>query len=281
MKRALEKDKFQFIGKSLYFPERKMLALADLHIGYEEYLNKLGIFLPRMQFKEIMKELEEIFEGVGEINKEKENKEINKIKKIDKDREREDKKIEKINKENKRKNEKIEKIVVAGDLKHEFGQISSQEWRETKEVLEFFKKKAKKVILVKGNHDNILAPIASRKELKIKEFYVDGEICFLHGNKMFNECLDKKIKLLVIGHRHPAVVLSDKYKREKYKCFLVGNWKGKKVIILPSFFPFIEGSDIVEDRYNKLFVDEKSLKNFDVWIVGDKVYRFGKLRGII
>jgi len=263
MKREFEKDKFQFIGKSLYFPERKMLVLADLHIGYEEYLTSQGVFLPRMQFKEMIEELERIFLEIGRINKENKRKD----EKINKDREREDK--------------KIEEIVVVGDLKHEFGTISSQEWREVKNVLDFFKKKAKKVVLVKGNHDNILEPIASRKELKIKEFYIKDEICFLHGNKMFNECLGKKIKMLVIGHRHPAVMLADKYKREKYKCFLVGKWKNKEVIILPSFFPFIEGSDIVEDGCNKLFVDEKSLKGFDVWVVGDKVYRFGKLRGII
>ena len=90
MKRALEKDKFQFIGKSLYFPERKMLVLADLHIGYEEYLNKQGVFLPRMQFKEITKELEEIFKSVGKINKEKENKKLEEREKITKDREREE-----------------------------------------------------------------------------------------------------------------------------------------------------------------------------------------------
>lgn len=246
-KEKIEKDKFRFIGKSLYFPERKMLVLADLHIGYEEYLNEQGVFLPRMQFKEMIKELEEILNEVGKINKEK----------------------------------KIDEIVVVGDLKHEFGQISSQEWRETKEVLELFKKKAKKVVLVKGNHDNILEPIAKRKELKIKDYYIKDEICFLHGNKMFNECLGKKIKMLVIGHRHPAVMLADKYKREKYKCFLVGKWKNKEVIILPSFFPFTEGSDIVEEGWNKLFVDEKSLRGFDVFVVGDKVYRFGKLGGMV
>ena len=250
MKRLLEKDKFQFIGKSLYFPERKMLALADLHIGYEEYLNKRGVFLPRMQFKEMMKELEEIFSEIEKIDKELKGKKLN-------------------------------EIIVVGDLKHELGTISSQEWRETKQVLELFKKKAKKVILIKGNHDNVLEPIASRKELKIKEFYVEDEICFLHGNKMFSECLDKKIKMLVIGHRHPAVVIADKYKREKYKCFLVGNWKGKEVVILPSFFPFIEGSDIMLLGCNKLFIKEKDLRNFEVWVVGDKVYRFGKLRGMI
>jgi len=248
-----EKDEIQFIGKSLYFPLRKILVLADLHIGWEELLNSQGVFMPRSQFKEIMKDLEDIFNEVGKMNEDEKDK----------------------------RTRKLNEILVVGDLKHEFGQISSQEWRETKEVLELFKKKAKKVVLVKGNHDNILEPIAKRKELKIKDFYIKDEICFLHGNKMFPDCLNKKIKMLVIGHRHPAVVLADKYKREKYKCFLAGKWKNKEVIILPSFFPFIEGSDVVENGCNKLFVDEKSLRNFEVWVVGDKVYRFGKLRGVI
>lgn len=233
---------FKFVGKSLYFPESKILVIADLHIGYEEYLNELGVFIPRIQFKETLEDLRKVFGETRELNE----------------------------------------IIVLGDLKHEFGSISSQEWREVKEVLDFLKRKSKKVILVKGNHDNILEPIAKRKELTIKDYYIKGGICFFHGNKLFPECLDKKIKMLVIGHRHPAVLLVDKYKREKYKCFLVGKWKGKKVIILPSFFPFIEGSDIVTDyEENKLFIDEKHLRNFDVYVVGEKVYKFGKLKGII
>jgi len=236
-----EKDKFEFIGKSLYFPNSGVLVLADLHVGWEESLNKQGIFVPRSQFEETMKDLREIFKKINIVDK----------------------------------------IVIVGDLKHEFGDILSQEWREIEEVLDFLKKKSEKVILIRGNHDTILEPIARRKELDVKDFHIEDGICFLHGDEIFSECLDKKIEMIILGHRHPAVVLSDKYKKEKYKCFLVGKWKGKKIVILPSFFPFVEGGDVVAIEDNKLFIPESKLKDFEVFIVGDKTYKFGKVKRII
>lgn len=240
--------KFKFLNKVLLLEigggkkKEKILVISDLHIGWEEYLNEQGILVPRTQFKEIMNELKGVF---------------SKMKQVD-------------------------KIIILGDLKHEFGKISSQEWRETKRILDFLKKKSKKIILVKGNHDNILEPIAKRREIMIRDYCIEDGICFLHGHKLFVECLDKKIKMMVLGHRHPAVVLHDKYKKEKYKCFLVGNWKAKKIVVLPSFFPFVEGSDVV-NMDNKMFIPEGNLKGFEVWIVGEKnkVYRFGKLKSVI
>mgnify|MGYP001561850733 FL=1 len=242
----ISKIGFEFIDKALYLTKQKILVVADLHIGYEEALNKEGIFVPRTQFRELVCDLEKIFK---QLKKEK---------------------------------KKIEKIVVLGDLKHEFGEISQQEWRETKPILDLLKKKAKKVILIKGNHDTILEPIAKRKALGIRDFYIEDGICFLHGHKLFLECLDKKVKMLVVGHRHPAVVLADKYKKEKYKCFLFGKWKGKEIILMPSFFSFIIGSDILTNSNNNyLFISDKELEKFEVYVVGDKVYRFGELRSLI
>ena len=242
----ISKIGFEFIDKALYLTKQKILVVADLHIGYEEALNKEGIFVPRTQFRELVCDLEKIFK---QLKKEK---------------------------------KKIEKIVVLGDLKHEFGEISQQEWRETKEILDLLKKKAKKVILIKGNHDTILEPIAKRKALGIRDFYIEDGICFLHGHKLFLECLDKKVKMLVVGHRHPAVVLADKYKKEKYKCFLFGKWKGKEIILTPSFFSFIIGSNILTNSENNyLFISDKELKKFEVYVVGDGVYRFGKLRSLV
>src|SRR4030042_5331474 len=133
------KDNFKFIGKTLYFPERKVLVLGDLHLGWEESLNEQGIFVPRRQFQEIVRDLNEVFE---KIKKEK---------------------IEGEGRIKEELEEKIKEIVVLGDLKHEFGEISEQEWREVKGILDIFKAKAEKVVLIKGNHDTILEPIAERK----------------------------------------------------------------------------------------------------------------------
>ena len=87
---------------------------------------------------------------------------------------------------------------------------------------------------------------------------------------------------------HPSITLSDKknIKREKYKCFLVGKFKNKKIIILPSFLATTEGTTVnsMEYEYQDYFsiIPKKNLLNFDVFIVGeDKTYPFGKIRNLI
>jgi putative SbcD/Mre11-related phosphoesterase len=231
--------KYKFIDKALWFPREKILVISDLHIGHEEAMNRAGIFLPRVQFKQIMQDLRKIFEIVGSV----------------------------------------EEIIVLGDLKHEFGKISDQEWSETLKVLDFLLEKSKKVVLIKGNHDTVLGRIAEKKGIEIKNYYIRGEKVFAHGHKLFPEMMDRKIRTFILGHRHPAVIISDKYKKERYKCFLVGKWRGKNVVILPSFFPLIEGTDIVNtEENNLLFIPESKLKSFEVYVIGEKVYDFGKLR---
>ncbi len=233
--------KYEFIGKAIYFPKEKIVAISDLHIGYEDSLSSQGIFIPRRQFEETMKDLKQTFTKTSKVNE----------------------------------------VVIVGDLKHEFGTITSQEWRETRKVLDFLREKVGRVILVKGNHDKILEPIAEREEMEIKDHHTTGSICFVHGDRLVIECLDKDVKIIVAGHRHPAIVLGDKYKTERYKCFLVGKYKKKQVVILPSFFPFIEGSEISNIENNKMFISEKKLKDFEVFVVGDEVYKFGKIKEII
>jgi len=170
-------------------------------------------------------------------------------------------------------------IIVNGDLKHEFGQISKQEWREVIEILDLLLKNSK-VILIKGNHDTILEPIAKKRNLDIKDFYCFDSVCVLHGHKIF---LNKKIhdsKTIIIGHEHPAVSIREGIKSEIYKCFLVGKWKRKTLIVMPSFFSVYEGSDVKKEKLLSLYLNEKKIWNFEVFILGDKVYRFGKLKNI-
>src|SRR3989344_3804218 len=44
----------------LYVKKSKTLIVADLHLGYEESLNKKGILIPRSQFRDIYEKLKNI-----------------------------------------------------------------------------------------------------------------------------------------------------------------------------------------------------------------------------
>ena len=48
-------------------------------------------------------------------------------------------------------NKKIETIIVNGDLKHEFGAISEQEWRNVLKLLDYLGQHCGEIILIKGN----------------------------------------------------------------------------------------------------------------------------------
>src|SRR3989344_7838199 len=120
----------------------------------------------------------------------------------------------------------VKKIILIGDVKHEFGTISDQEWRDTLKVLDFLLEKGK-IILIKGNHDTILGPISKKRNLEVKEFYKINNMLFAHGDKIVNE----KAEVIVIGHEHPAISFEER-RDEKYKCFLLGKFKKSYLIVI-------------------------------------------------
>ncbi|MEK6852770.1 MAG: metallophosphoesterase, partial [Nanoarchaeota archaeon] len=205
-----------------------------------EYLNSQGILVPRQQFKLTKQSLEKIFSEI---------------------------KI------------KPDTIIVNGDLKHEFGVISKQEWREALEIFDLLARHCKKVVLIKGNHDTILEPLARRKKLQVMDFYCKGEICFTHGHKIFKDREFEKSKIMIIGNEHPAISIREGVKSELYKCFLLGSWNGKKLVVVPSFLLIIEGSDLRREQVMSPYLNQH-LGKFEVFIVGDRIYRFGRLKDI-
>ena len=238
---------YEFIDKSMYIEKLGTLVITDLHMGYEESLSSVGVQLPRSQYNEIIENLEMIFEYLA------------------------------------RKGKKVKEIVILGDLKHEFGSVSKQEWNDVLELLDYLKEllgERGKIILIKGNHDVILNPIAEKRGIKIVGFYVKKEYFFMHGDREFSECFDKKIKTIVLGHKHPTITIRKEAKSEKYKCFLVGKWKTKEIVILPSFFPLVEGSDVFISETN-LGV-KLDLKNFEVYVPvsTEECLYFGKVKDV-
>lgn len=245
-------DNIQIIDLGLLLDDT--LIISDVHIGFEEALNKQGILIPRFQFKEIINRLEKIL----------------KIK-------------------------RIKKIIINGDVKHEFGTISEQEWRHTLRLLDFLSKYGK-VILLKGNHDTILGPIARKRDIKVRDYlFLEiikkksiknlkkkyEKILIIHGDKLDNNILNliKKTDIIIIGHEHPAVSLKEGSRVELCKCFLKGKFKGKTLIVMPSFNLVTEGTDIMKEKLLSPFL-QQNLDNFEVFIVEDKVYYFGKLKNL-
>lgn len=239
--------KYELIDKTLFFPEKGILAIGDLHLGYEYMLQKHGMSIPESQTKELIKELKKTFKKI------------------------------------KTQGNEIKKIIFLGDVKHSFG----FEWKEKnffKEVLEFLKTiiNEKNLILIKGNHDTIDFSFG-----KMKNFHIEDDAIFIHGHKELKKIQDKKIKTIVMAHIHPSVSLKDKntIKKETYKCFLIGKYKNKKTIILPSFLSAVEGQPVnnydydYEDYFS--IIPKKTLINFKVHVIGeDKIYEFGKIKDL-
>jgi hypothetical protein len=172
---------------------------------------------------------------------------------------------------------KPEMIVMLGDIKHEFGTISRQEWRDTLNLFDYLISKTGKVVLIKGNHDTILGPLAEKKDLAVRDSFFVDNILFCHGHKLLDEKSEafKKAKTIIIGHEHPAIGLRDGPRVEKYKCFLLGKFKGKKLIVMPSFNFVTEGTDVLQEKLLSPFIE--NIHDFEVFVVGDKVYKFGKI----
>tara|TARA_Y100000310_G_scaffold342483_1_gene445952 strand:- start:813 stop:1514 length:702 start_codon:yes stop_codon:yes gene_type:complete len=213
------------------------LVIGDLQLGYEEYLNGKGVFVPRFQTDDI----------------------LNRIRKILK------------------RCKGIKRIVFNGDIKHEFGKISRQEWDSVKKLICELVEKYE-VVMVKGNHDVLLEPILDKygEKIKLVNEFVLGDLLIAHGDKEILNSQSKKV--IVIAHEHPAVGFSER-PGEKFKCFLRGKWKGSVLIVLPSFCDLIEGSDIREEKKLSPYL-QGNISNFEVFVVEDTVYNFGKLKNI-
>jgi putative SbcD/Mre11-related phosphoesterase len=155
-------------------------------------------------------------------------------------------------------------VVINGDVKHEFGEASSQEWREVRELVDYLRKKVEEIILVRGNHDNYLLTIASKIGLKVFDpYYLADNILFTHGHKKIK--FPKEAKTVVIGHEQPAILLIQGYDRIKLPCLLYGKMKdGRNFICLPAFSPLASGVAVnvieKEDLLSPILKEEVELE---------------------
>ncbi len=212
----------------LYLIKEKTLIISDIHIGFEEALNRQGVLVPRVFFKEFLERLKKMLDDV-------------------------------------------ETVVVNGDLKHEFAGMSSSEWKGTDAF--FHVLEGKKIVIIKGNHDPILPFVLTNT--KILPFLRIGDILIAHGDNILQE----EAKIIIIGHEHCAIGLKEKIRIEKFKCFLKGKFKESILIAMPSSNLASEGTDVIRSERLSPYL-KQDLQNFDVFIVSEKVYAFGKVKNL-
>jgi putative SbcD/Mre11-related phosphoesterase len=240
--------KYVFIEKTLFFPKEKIWVIGDLHLGWEKMLRDSGLTIPIKQFSQVQEELEKIIKNI------------------------------------KAKFGKIEQIVLLGDIKQHYG-FEFEEKKEVEKLLRVLKQQVpeQNIIFIRGNHE------LNDKNGKYQDYFILKDIAFVHGHREFPEIYDKKINLIVMGHLHPSITLRDemKIRNEKYKCFLVGRYRKKDFVVLPSFLIYVEGvaSNEIEEIEGNSFsiIPNKELDNFETFVVtdiGEEPLSFGKLKDL-
>ncbi len=222
----------EIIDLALWIQKEKTLIISDLHLGYEEMLERQGVLTPRFQLKDMIGQLEHIMKRVHP-----------------------------------------QTIVINGDLKHEFGNILGQEWHDILRLFEYLEKNCSEIVIVKGNHDIFLGPLTKKKNIQLVTYFQQNDLLIAHGDKIIDAG-----KTIIIGHDHPAITLRDKVKTEKYKCFLRGKWKRKNLIVMPSFNPLTKGMDVKQGKLLSPYLTQ--IKNFEVYVVEDRTYYFGKVKDV-
>jgi len=236
------------IDLALYIKYDKTLVFSDFHLGYEEALNKQGILVPRHQFDDTIRRLNSIFAKVAS------------------------------------KGYEVDTIVINGDLKHEFGTISNQEWRDTIKLLDYLQEKCRKIVLVRGNNDKVLSYIEGRpKRIDIKDYHLTHNCSIVHGDKIPDSTDALMKKVIIIGHEHPAAKISDQIMNVTAKCWLLGNWSGRALIVQPSFNLVTEGTDLVHQKPLSPFLKNRSLGDFEILVIAgtEKILNFGKLENLM
>ncbi len=171
------------------------------------------------------------------------------------------------------------KIIINGDFKQEFSKNLPQEWDDVIHFIDRFAGRTE-LVFVRGNHDNYLQAILSKRGIVELDFYEDSNYFIYHGDRNLSTR-----KFTILGHEHPSVVLRDKvggvYKVPAYvyseNCHLA---------ITPAMSFFSSGTDVCQS----LLSDEhftpvlKTLKDkkFRIYGITDDfgVVDFGELQDL-
>ncbi len=176
------------------------------------------------------------------------------------------------------KETKAKMLIINGDLKHEFGKISAQERRDIIGLLGKLKNRVK-IVVIRGNHDTMTQQLIEELGVEfVESLELDG-VYLLHGHKLPNN-MPSTTKSIIIGHAHPAVTINDGVRSERYKCFLIGKYKRKELIVLPSFSTIVEGTDILQKSSRIFSPFMEDINSAKVYVISDEIRSFGTVKQI-
>lgn len=208
----------------LYIKPLSAIVCTDLHLGYEGVVAERGTFLPKVNLKNIKEILKKAIEKTG-----------------------------------------ASQIIVDGDIKNEFSKVHTEEFNEFREFVNYLRKelKIKKIILIKGNHDNFIDQL--KKPLDIIVYGQEAlisDFLFFHGEELPKS---KEGSLLIMGHIHPAITLYNNLDiKEKLKCFLYGKMKDKReIIVVPAMNYFAEGVGVNMEDVSEMAPVFKKMLDID------------------
>ncbi|MEM1576445.1 MAG: metallophosphoesterase [Archaeoglobaceae archaeon] len=157
----------------------------------------------------------------------------------------------------------IERLIIAGDLKHEFGQNLPYEWDDVRAFLDSIDVD---VSVVRGNHDNFLSSILSEYSIELREYDRIGDYYVVHGHNDFG--FDK----VILAHEHPAIKFRRGGAIYSYPCFLVVD---KTKFVVPAFSPLVAGSDVLQGEFLSPIL--RNSKKIEVYGIEDDVLYLGEL----
>lgn len=170
-------------------------------------------------------------------------------------------------------------IILNGDIKHNFGNIDKQEWKEVLDFIDYLHDLFVEITVIKGNHDNLTQYILNKRDLTLKDYAIIDKYYVTHGHKL-PEAIPENIETIIIGHEHPCIGIRNGERVEKVKSYLKGKWNDYNLIVAPSFTPISYGSDILHEKTISPFI--KNINDFEVYAIEeDEIYPFGFVKDLL
>ncbi|MEB3825518.1 MAG: metallophosphoesterase [Desulfurococcales archaeon] len=165
-----------YITQNLMIPEGKRalihenkLVIADLHLGYEGEMENEGVYLPRLQLKEALKDILDILQthSIGEV------------------------------------------VIAGDLKHRFQGLSWQERSEIEKLVNTLRSQGINRIVLVKGNHDTFIKGLMESLNVKVYDtLYELGDgIAVTHGHLALDENELEKYEVVIIGHEHPATTI--------------------------------------------------------------------------